>query len=100
MRPSGVDIRINVTITGGESDEQWTMWIANNVLNARPAHAADVQLTVTGPKPAIVGPLTQPGKARDLVKSGALTSDGDTSVLDTLASVMEDFDPAFNLATP
>jgi hypothetical protein len=28
-----------------------------------------------------------------------LTADGNTSVLDTLASVMEDFDPAFNLAT-
>jgi hypothetical protein len=28
-----------------------------------------------------------------------LTADGNTSVLDTGASVMEDFDPAFNLAT-
>jgi alkyl sulfatase BDS1-like metallo-beta-lactamase superfamily hydrolase len=102
QRATGIDIRINVTISGDgdENDDQWTMWLANSVLNARAAHAADVHLTVTGPKPAVVGLLMQPSKGQDLVKSGALTADGDTSVLDTLASVMDDFDPAFNLATP
>ena len=99
-RAADVNVRINVTITGGDAGEQWTMWIANSVLNARPAHADDVQLSITGPKPAIVGLLTQPANAKDLIQSGALTTAGDTGVLDTLASVMEDFDPAFNLATP
>jgi len=61
---------------------------------SRPAHAADVQLTITGPKPAIVGLLTQPANAQDLIESGALTADGDISTPDTLASVMEDIDPS------
>ena len=58
-----------------------------------PARAADVQLTITGPKPAIVGLLTRPANAQDLIESGALTADGDISTPDTLASVMEDIDP-------
>lgn len=59
----------------------------------RPARAADVQLTITGPKPAIAGLLTQPANAQDLIESGALTADGDISTPGTLASVMEDIDP-------
>ena len=59
----------------------------------RPARAAGVQLAIAGPKPAIVGLLTQPANAQDLIESGALTADGDISTPGTLASVMEDIDP-------
>ncbi len=58
------------------------------------------QLTVSGPKAAVVGLLVQPGKAAALIASGALESAGDTRVLDIFAGVMDEFDPAFNLVTP
>lgn len=57
----------------------------------RPARAAGVQLAIAGPKRAIVGLLTQPANAQDLIESGALTADGDISTPGTLASVMEDW---------
>jgi alkyl sulfatase BDS1-like metallo-beta-lactamase superfamily hydrolase len=95
------DIRINITVAGpGGEDEQWNLWVAHGVLNARPGHAADAQLSITGPKPAIVGLILQPAKSADLLASGAITSDGDTTALRRLAAVMEEFNPAFNLATP
>lgn len=76
------------------------MWLRNGVLNARPALADDAQLSISGPKAAIVGLLVQPDKAAALVESGALDTTGDTSVLATFAGVMDEFDPAFNLVTP
>ncbi|WP_426595917.1 alkyl sulfatase C-terminal domain-containing protein [Cellulomonas sp. McL0617] len=32
--------------------------------------------------------------------SGALHTEGDLAAIETFASVVEDFDPAFNLVTP
>ena len=97
-KAADVDVRINVTIT--DRNEKWTMCLRNSVLNARPALAQDAQLSVSGPKAAVVGLLTQPKKAATLVASGALETTGDTSVLDVFAGVMDEFDPAFNLVTP
>ena len=97
-KAADLDVRINITVV--DKDERWTMWVANGVMNARPTHATDVQLTVSGPKAALVGLLLAPAKAAQLLGSGALTTDGDTGALDTLAAVMDEFDPAFNLVTP
>jgi alkyl sulfatase BDS1-like metallo-beta-lactamase superfamily hydrolase len=97
-KAADVDVSINITVT--DKGEQWTMWIRNGVLNARPAHADGVHLTVSGPKAAITGMLLRPTAVSQLLGSGALQADGDTSALDAYASVMEDFDPAFNLVTP
>ncbi len=93
-----VDIRINITVT--DKDEKWTVWVANGVLNARPAHRDDAQLSISGPKAAIVGILAQPKHAAAVLEAGKLEVTGDSTVLDTFASVMDEFDPAFNLATP
>jgi Alkyl sulfatase C-terminal/Alkyl sulfatase dimerisation len=76
-RAADVDVRINVTVTGGEKDEQWTMWIANGVLNARPAHADDVQATVTGTMPAVVGLLRAAASGRQIVGSVTPGEQGD-----------------------
>ena len=93
-----VDVRINCTFTDIGSD--WTMWVRHGVLNAREGHIDEVQLTVRGPKPAIARLLLQPGGATELIANGAVTTDGDTSTLHTLASVMDVFDVRFNIATP
>ena len=97
-RASDLDLRINCDFT--DVDEQWTMWIRNGVLNARRGHVDDAQLTVSGPKPALAGPLLQPDQAKTLVEKCDLQHDGDLSVLDTLASVIDTFNPHFNIATP
>lgn len=92
------DIRINFTFTGSGGD--WTMWVRNGVLNARPGHAADARLTIAGPKPALAGVLLQPAQANAIITKAGLKTDGDLSVLQTLASVMDSFDSNFNISTP
>lgn len=93
-----LDLRVNLTFT--DSGDEWTMWLRNGVLNARKGHVKDVQLSVAAPKPAIIGFLLQPSKASALITSGAVKTEGDVSVMASLASVMEEFDPTFNLVTP
>jgi alkyl sulfatase BDS1-like metallo-beta-lactamase superfamily hydrolase len=87
---AGAEVRLNLTFTGpGTPDgEPWTMWVRHGVLNARPGHVDDAQLGVTGPKPA------------ETIAAHSLATDGDTAVLDVLASLMDVFDPHFNIATP
>jgi alkyl sulfatase BDS1-like metallo-beta-lactamase superfamily hydrolase len=93
-----VDIRINISID--ETSEEWTLWVRNGVLNARPAHVPEATLTVSGDKTAIATLLLAPTAATKLINSGALKTVGDVRVLDSLAAVMDRFDPAFNLVTP
>jgi alkyl sulfatase BDS1-like metallo-beta-lactamase superfamily hydrolase len=97
-KAADVDVRINVTFT--DTGDEWTAWVRHGVLNARPGPADDAQVTVAGPKSAIVGLLLEPAQSSRLVESGALTIDGDRGAIDTYASVVEQFDPAFHLVTP
>ncbi len=93
-----VDLRINVTIT--DSGEQWTMWIRNGVLNARPSHTATAGLAVSGGKAAIAMFLLAPTVAKGWIEAGTLTADGDLAVVDRYAAVLDEFDPGFNIVTP
>jgi NADPH:quinone reductase-like Zn-dependent oxidoreductase len=70
------------------------------VLNARPGHADGAQLTITGPKPALAAVLLQPGNAKAIIDKTGVKPEGDTGALDTLASVMDTFNPHFNISTP
>lgn len=47
------DLRIDFTFT--DLDETWTVWVRRGVLNARSGASPDTQLTVSGPKAALVG---------------------------------------------
>jgi alkyl sulfatase BDS1-like metallo-beta-lactamase superfamily hydrolase len=91
------DIRLNITIN---PSEEWTVWVRNGVLNARPNHVADAELTVSGDKAAIATLLLAPTAATKLISAGRLTAAGDIGALDRFAAVMDRFDPAFNLVTP
>lgn len=97
-RAADIDIRINITIA--DTDERWTMWVRNGVLHARPAHADGAELTVSGGKAAIAMLLLAPDRAAGLIVDGSLSADGDPSVVEVYASVLDHFDPAFNLVTP
>ncbi|SEL79744.1 alkyl/aryl-sulfatase [Streptacidiphilus jiangxiensis] len=97
-RAAGLDLRINLTFA--DSGGPWTMWVRNGVLNARPGHAPDAGLSVTGPKAALAALLLKPAAAKDLVEKYRLTTEGDLGVLGALASAMDDFDPQFPLVTP
>ena len=92
------DPRIDFTFT--DLDETWTVWVKRGVLNARRGASPDTQLTVSGPKPALVGVLLKPAAAGALAPAGKITLDGDETALDVLAGVLDDFDPNFNIVTP
>ncbi|MEV6063536.1 alkyl/aryl-sulfatase [Nocardia asteroides] len=93
-----LDVRVNLDFT--DAGEQWTMWIRRGVLNARRGLSPDALLTVTGAKPFLVSVLLQPDSAAQLADGGKITLDGDRGQLETLGSVLDEFDPAFNIVIP
>ncbi len=93
-----VDLRIDFVFT--DLDETWTVWVRRGVLNARRGASADTHVTVSGPKAALVGAVLQPAAAGKLAEAGQLTLDGDATVLQTYAGVLDEFDPNFNIVTP
>lgn len=76
------------------------MWVRRGVLNARRGASPATQLTVSGPKAALVGVVLQPAAASRLAEAGTIRLDGDKTVLQTLAGLMDQFDPNFNVITP
>jgi alkyl sulfatase BDS1-like metallo-beta-lactamase superfamily hydrolase len=44
--------------------------------------------------------LLQPSRANEIIEHAHLSTEGDLGVLDTLASVMDTFEPNFNIVTP
>jgi len=97
-KAADADLRIDFRFT--EADETWTMWVRRGVLNARRGASGDTRLTVTGPKAALVAVLLKPAAATDLAARGTITLDGDHGALDTLGSLLDDFDPDFPIVTP
>ena len=93
-----VDLRVNFTFT--DLNETWTAWVKRGVLNARNGAAADAQLTISGPKAALMGVVLQPAAASQLSRAGKIQLNGDESALATLAGVMDEFDPNFNIVVP
>ena len=93
-----VNLRIDFTFT--DLDETWTVWVNRGVLNARRGASPDTQLTVSGPKAALVGVVLQPAAAGQLAQADKIQLDGDESVLDSFAGLIDDFDPDFNIVTP
>lgn len=59
---SQADIRIDFAFT--DLDQSWTVWVRRGVLNARLGASPDAQLTVSGPKAALVGVVLQPARRR------------------------------------
>lgn len=97
---AAVDLAIDFVFT--DSDETWNVWVRRGVLNARTGAGAGAaaQVTVSGPKPLLVAALLQPAAAGKLAEAGKLALDGDAGVLDALATVIDTFDPNFNMVTP
>lgn len=92
------DLRVDFTFT--DLDETWTTWVRRGVLNARRGASPDTQLTISGPKAALVGVVLQPAGAAQLAQAGKIRLDGDESALATFAGLMDEFDPNFNIVTP
>ncbi len=72
-----VDLRIDFAFT--DLDETWTMWVRRG-RPQRPRAAPDTQLTVSGPKAALVGVILQPAGAQKLAHAGTVTLTGDAAV--------------------
>lgn len=94
------DLRVDFRFTDSGAEETWTMWVRRGVLNARRGASPDTQLTVTGPKAALVATLLKPASAPQLAQAGKITLTGDETVLQTLSSLLDDFDPDFAIVTP
>lgn len=97
-KASQADIRIDFAFS--DLDRTWTVWVRRGVLNARQGASPDTQLTVSGPKAALVGVVLQPAAAEKLAAAGKIQLDGDQSVLTEFAGLMDEFDPNFNIITP
>lgn len=93
-----VDVRFDVDFT--DRDETWNVRVRDGVLNARPGASDGAPLTVRAPKPLVAAVLLQPAAAAKLADAGQVTLDGDASVLDAYASVLDEFDPNFPIVTP
>ena len=48
----------------------------------------------------LTGVLLQPARAEDIIKKAGLKTEGNLSALQTLALLMDTFDPTFNIVTP
>ncbi|MET8876992.1 alkyl sulfatase dimerization domain-containing protein [Nocardia sp. NPDC004604] len=96
-KAADVDIRVNFTFTDCGAD--WTMWVRNGVLNARPGHAAGVGTTLIGAR-ASMAALQLPAAARTAIEKGDLCIDGDPAPLVALASILDTFDPDFAIVSP
>ena len=81
-------------------DQTWSVRVKRGVLNARQGASSNPQLTVAGPKAALVGALLQPASAAQLADAGKIELDGDQSVLEALSGVFDEFEPTFNIVTP
>ncbi|WP_067690448.1 alkyl/aryl-sulfatase [Nocardia jejuensis] len=97
-RAADADITIDLDFT--DIGEQWTLWIRRGVLNARRGRAGDARLTITGPKPAMIGALLKPAAAEKLSSEKAISLDGDAAALRELAAILDDFEPTFPIVTP
>jgi alkyl sulfatase BDS1-like metallo-beta-lactamase superfamily hydrolase len=97
-KASQADIRIDFAFS--DLDRTWTVWVRRGVLNARQGGSPDTQLTVSGPKAALVGVVLQSAAAEKLAAAGKIQLDGDQSVLTEFAGLMDEFDPNFNIITP
>jgi hypothetical protein len=56
--------------------------------------------TPPGPKAALAAVVLQPAAASQLAQAGQIHLDGDQSVPASLAALMDEFDPNFNIVTP
>jgi alkyl sulfatase BDS1-like metallo-beta-lactamase superfamily hydrolase len=92
------DLRIDFRFT--DVDQTWTVWVKRGVLNARLGASPNTRLTVSGPKAALVGVVLNPATGEHFAHAGDIQLDGDESLLGELASVMDVFDPNFNIVTP
>jgi len=97
-KASEADIRIDFAFT--DLGQTWTVWVRRGVLNARVGASPDTQLTVSGPKAALVGDVLQPAAAEKLSAAGKIQLDGEKSALTEFAGLMDEFDPNLNIITP
>lgn len=93
-----IDVRFDLVFT--DRDETWSVHVNRGVLNAREGAHPGSGLTVSGPKPALVGVLLNPDAAGRLAEAGTITLDGDAALLSTYGSVLDRYDPSFDIVTP
>jgi alkyl sulfatase BDS1-like metallo-beta-lactamase superfamily hydrolase len=101
-RAADAELRIDFVFTdaAAEDDRRWRMWVRRGVLNARRGAGPDAQLTVTGAKAVLTEVILKPADADKLAAAGKLVLDGDGAVLKEYGSLLDAFDPDFDIVTP
>jgi alkyl sulfatase BDS1-like metallo-beta-lactamase superfamily hydrolase len=90
--------RFNLTIT--DIDGLHSFQIRHGVLHYWPKQLTDPDATITLSHQALVGMIFQPAMFGQLVQAGQITLDGNTDLVKTFISLLDEFDPQFNIMTP
>jgi alkyl sulfatase BDS1-like metallo-beta-lactamase superfamily hydrolase len=95
----GVEFAVQMEFT--DSQENWALEMSNSVLNSTEGRVLpDPDLKVTLTRPAFLSLAVAGTDIGELVESGAITIEGDPSVLAPLVGAGVDFDPLFSIVTP
>ena len=97
-KAEGKAITLNLNFT--DTDEHYTLSLGNSVLNHTTHQAEGADATVTLTKAALddlnLGTLT----LEDALRDGRITVDGKAQAVKDLFSMIDSFDPSFNIVTP
>jgi alkyl sulfatase BDS1-like metallo-beta-lactamase superfamily hydrolase len=95
-RAEGLSFKINLRLP--DIGEQFIIELENATLtNIEGFQAADPDLTITINRPDLEAIMMGATAFEDLIASGAATVEGDVSILATLAGLMVQFDPLFEV---
>ena len=92
-------VGINWTI--GDEGDRYFLRLENGVLSlVSGRHDPSATLSVTVPRENLLFLVLGFVTLADLVAGGIASTDGDVTVLDTLRSLLDSFDPTFAIVTP
>ena len=99
--PQAGSLRLGINWTIGDADNRYFLRLENGVLSlVSGRHDLSAALSVTLPRENLLFLLLGFVTLADLVAGGITSTDGAVTVLDTLRSLLDSFDPTFAIVTP
>jgi alkyl sulfatase BDS1-like metallo-beta-lactamase superfamily hydrolase len=99
--PRAGSIQLGINWTIGDVGERFFLRLENGVLSlVSGRHDPSATLSVTLPRENLLFLLLGFVTLSDLIEAGTAAVDGDVTVLDTLRSLLDSFDPTFAIVTP
>jgi alkyl sulfatase BDS1-like metallo-beta-lactamase superfamily hydrolase len=99
--PRAGSLRLGINWTIGDAGNQYFLRLENGVLSlVSGRHGSSATLNITLPRENLLFLLLGFVTLADLVAGGIASTEGDVTVLDTLRSLLDSFDPTFAIVTP